>query len=239
MSILTEGHSRATRLASNPPSPEAPSGGAARPKPRRGGRTRELQKEAVRTRIVDAALALFQSKGFDQTTTRQIAKKAKLAEGTIFNYFETKEDIALHFFELEVDHAIDVVRSDLRLRRAPLEEKLFALVEAQLEFLAPYEKFIGAAFVHALRPTSKIAFSMQALDLRNRYIAFVQELLRESRGVPAGSLLTWAAPSVFWIYYVGILLYWLNDASKGKQHTLALLDRSLKLGVAMLRKGSL
>ena len=210
-----------------------------RPATRRGSGTRARQKEAVRKRIVDAALALFQSKGFDQTTTRQIARKAKLAEGTIFNYFETKEDIALHFFELEVDHAIATVRTSARLRRAPLEEKLFALIEAQLEFLAPYEKFIGAAFVHALRPTSKIAFSMQALDLRNRYIGFVQELLQESGSVPSGSVLTWAAPSVFWIYYVGILLYWLNDASKGKQHTLALLDRSLKLGVAMLRKGSL
>ena len=210
-----------------------------RPAARRGSGTRARQKEAVRKRIVDAALALFQSKGFDRTTTRQIARKAKLAEGTIFNYFETKEDIALHFFELEVDHAIATVRTSARLRRAPLEEKLFALIEAQLEFLAPYEKFIGAAFVHALRPTSKIAFSMQALDLRNRYIGFVQELLQESGSVPSGSVLTWAAPSVFWIYYVGILLYWLNDASTGKQHTLALLDRSLGLGVAMLRKGSL
>ena len=80
---------------------------------------------------------------------------------------------------------------------------------------------------------------MQALDLRNRYIAFVQELVEESESVPAGSLLTWIAPSAFWIYYIGILLYWLNDGSAGKQHTLALLDRSLALGVAMLRKGSL
>ena len=108
-----------------------------------------------------------------------------------------------------------------------LEEKLFALIEAQLEFLAPYEKFIGAAFVHALRPTSKIAFSMQALDLRNRYIAFVQELLQESRSVPSGSVLTWAAPSVFWIYYVGILLYWLNDRSEGNEATWAFLDRRI------------
>jgi AcrR family transcriptional regulator len=210
-----------------------------RPAARRGQGTRALQKEAVRKRIVDAALALFQSKGFDQTTTRQIAQKAKLAEGTIFNYFETKEDIALYFLQLEVDHAIATVRSTPRLRRAPLEEKLFALVEAQLEFLAPHEKFIGAAFVHALRPTSKIAFSMQALDLRNRYLGFVQELIEDSDSVPSGSLLTWAAPSLFWIYYLGMLLYWLNDASKGKQHTLALLDRSLTVGVAMLRKGSL
>ena len=47
------------------------------------------------------------------------------------------------------------------------------------------------------------------------------------------------AVAVFVVGGVGILLYWLNDASPGKQHTLALLDRSLKLGVAMLRKGSL
>jgi AcrR family transcriptional regulator len=209
-----------------------------RPSARKPGKRAE-QKEIVRKRIVDAALALFQSKGFDRTTTRQIAQRAKLAEGTIFNYFETKEDIALYFLELEVEHAIATVRGTPRLRRAPLEEKLFALVEAQLEFLAPHEKFIGAAFVHALRPTSKIAFSMQALDLRNRYIAFVHELIQDSESVPPGSLLTWAAPSAFWIYYLGVLLYWLNDASPGKQHTLALLDRSLKLGVAMLRKGSL
>jgi AcrR family transcriptional regulator len=200
---------------------------------------RASQKDAIRQRIIAAALALFQSKGFDETTTRQIAARAKLAEGTIFNYFETKEDIALYFFELEVDHAIAVVRGTPALRRAPLEEKLFALVEAQLEYLAPYERFIGAAIVHALRPTSRIAFSMRALDLRNRYLSFVQELLSESDSVPAGGVLTWVAPLAFWIYYLGILLYWLNDSSKGKQHTLALLDRSLKLGVAMLRQGSL
>ena len=219
--------------------PAPPKRPAAQKRAVRGGGKRAEQKEAIRKRIVDAALALFQTKGFDQTTTRQIAVKAKLAEGTIFNYFETKEDIALYFLQLEVDHAIATVRGTPRLRKAPLEEQLFALVEAQLEFLAPHEKFIGAAFVHALRPTSKIAFSMQALDLRNRYIAFVHELIQDSDSVPSGSLLSWAAPSAFWIYYVGILLYWLNDASAGKQHTLALLDRSLSIGVAMLRKGSL
>jgi AcrR family transcriptional regulator len=200
---------------------------------------RAAQKDAVRQRIVTAALALFQSKGFDATTTRQIATRAKLAEGTIFNYFETKEDIALHFFELEVDHAIAVVRGTPALRRAPLEEQLFALIQAQLEFLEPYQRFIGAAIVHALRPTSRLAFGLRALDLRNRYMAFVQELVAESRAIPAGSVLTWVAPLGFWIYYLGILLYWLNDSSKGKQHTLALLDRSLKIGVGILRQGSL
>ena len=200
--------------------------------------TRASQKAAIRSRIVKAALDLFQSKGFDATTTRMIAKRAKLAEGTIFNYFETKEDLALHFFELEVDHAIAAVRENPKLRKAPLEEKLFALVEAQLDYLAPYEKFIGAAFVHALRPTSKLSISIQALDLRNRYLAFVQQLIDESPASRPGSVIALAVPMIFWIYYIGVLLHWLNDSSPGKGNTLALLDRTLRLGVGFLKQGS-
>src|SRR5262249_8008483 len=89
---------------------------------------RAQDKEEIRKRIVTAALSLFQTKGFESTTTRAIARKAKIAEGTVFNYFRTKEDIALHFFELEVDHAIAAVRDNPRLKKAPLEEKLFSLV---------------------------------------------------------------------------------------------------------------
>src|SRR2546422_8524914 len=84
---------------------------------------RSQNKEAIRKRIVTAALSLFQTKGFDATTTRAIARKAGIAEGTVFNYFKTKEDIALHFFEQEVDQAIEAVRRNPRLPKAPVQEK--------------------------------------------------------------------------------------------------------------------
>jgi len=202
--------------------------------PRPVGR-RAQNKEAIRRRIVTAALSLFQSKGFEATTTKAIARKAGIAEGTVFNYFKTKEDIALHFFELEVDQAIASVRSNSRLRKAPLEEKLFTLVHSQLEFLAPYERFIGAAFIHALKPASALGiFSHRAQELRHRYVGFVQELFEQS--LPKHQL-TWVAPDAFWIYYLGVLLYWLHDSSPGKQNTLAFLDRSLSIGISLLKQG--
>ncbi len=197
---------------------------------------RALKKEAILTRIVRAALHLFQTKGFEATTTRMIARKAGIAEGTVFNYFKTKEDIALYFFEQEVDQAIAAVRGNPRLRKAPLEEKLFALVHSQLEFLAPYERFIGAAFIQALKPASPLGpFSHRAQELRHRYVGFVQELFEES--LPKHSPLNWVAPEAFWIYYLGTLLYWLHDSSSGKQNTLAFLDRSLSIGVSVLKQG--
>src|SRR5262245_56710739 len=112
-----------------------------------GKRTRN--KEANKARILSAALAMFQTKGFEATTTKAIARKAGLAEGTVFNYFSTKEDIALYFLEQEVEQALSSVRNNARLKKAPLNEKLFALVHAQLDYLAPHERFIGAAFVQA------------------------------------------------------------------------------------------
>ena len=196
---------------------------------------RSDKKQQIKSRIVAAALALFQAKGFDATTTKLIARRAGIAEGTVFNYFPTKEHIALYFFDQEVDHAISTVRNDRRLRRAPLEQKLFALVQSQLEYLAPHERFIGAAFLQALRPGSPLGFSSQALVLRTKYLDFVQELISQNRKADASASMDWWAAQAFWIYYVGILLYWLNDASPGKQHTLAFLDRSLVIGGAVLK----
>lgn len=199
---------------------------------------RAQNKEEIRERIVKAALDLFQTKGFDATTTKAIAKKARIAEGTVFNYFKSKDDIALYFFEQEVDQAMTAVRENPRLSKAPLEEKLFALVHSQLEFLAHHERFIGAALIHALRPASPLGpFSHRAQELRHRYLGFVENLIKESVPKHQQSPFTFFAPEVFWIYYLGVLLYWLYDLSEGKQNTLAFLDRSLKVGVSMLKRG--
>lgn len=199
---------------------------------------RAQNKKEIRDRIVKAALDLFQTKGFDATTTKAIARKARIAEGTVFNYFKSKDDIALYFFEQEVDQAMAAVRDNPRLRKAPLEEKLFTLVHSQLEFLAHHERFIGAALVHALRPASPLGpFSHRAQELRHRYLGFVKELIDESVSKDRRGALTFFAPEVFWIYYMGVLLYWLYDTSQGKQNTLAFLDRSLNIGVSMLKQG--
>src|SRR5438874_756871 len=95
-------------------------------------------KEKTRRAILKAALNLFAEKGFYGTTTKAISKKARIAEGTLFNYFETKEDLALYFFEQELAQIIDWYQDDKRAQRAALPEKLFAIIHHLLERLAPY-----------------------------------------------------------------------------------------------------
>jgi hypothetical protein len=40
------------------------------------------------------------------------------------------------------------------------------------------------------------------------------------------------------VFYIALLLYWLSDGSRGKESTLAFLDRSLRIGVAVLRESA-
>ncbi|RIW29117.1 TetR/AcrR family transcriptional regulator [Bacillus salacetis] len=46
-------------------------------------------------RILEAALEIFAEKGFSATSTSEIAKKAGVAEGTIFRHYKTKKDLLL------------------------------------------------------------------------------------------------------------------------------------------------
>ncbi|MCL7748920.1 FAD-dependent oxidoreductase [Halalkalibacter sp. MEB205] len=51
------------------------------------------KKEQTKARIEEAALTLFREKGYSRTTVQEITKAAKVAKGTFFNYFPTKDSI--------------------------------------------------------------------------------------------------------------------------------------------------
>ena len=54
---------------------------------------RELLIEARRNQILDAAAAVFAEKGFHRATTKEIASTAGVSDGTIYNYFASKDDL--------------------------------------------------------------------------------------------------------------------------------------------------
>jgi len=54
--------------------------------------------EETKARIERAALTLFVARGVAETTTKEIAMAASIAEGTIYRYFPSKEQLALDLF---------------------------------------------------------------------------------------------------------------------------------------------
>jgi AcrR family transcriptional regulator len=66
------------------------------PTPGRPG-LRERKKRETRDRIVEAAFALFQAQGYDETSLQQIAERAGVAARTVSNYFPLKVDLLVAY----------------------------------------------------------------------------------------------------------------------------------------------
>lgn len=198
---------------------------------------RESKKQATMGRILDVSLGLFQKVGFGRTTMRDIARKAGIALGTTYNYFPTKEHLALYFFERALEKVMERYRKE-EPRGASLEEKLFLLLSLELEQVAPYEEFLNLIVTHAVVPTSRLSpWSVDSQRLKARYLDFVGRLLEESRGKGEISTLGFDSLmlSAFWVYHLGIMMFWLNDASRKKEDTYVLLDKSLRFILNALR----
>lgn len=84
-------------------------------------------------RICQAATKIFSKKGFFDTTVKDIAREAGIAEGTIYIYFESKKNLLTHIFEKGWSQVISEVEKNIRPYQEPWE-KFQVLLFTTLEF---------------------------------------------------------------------------------------------------------
>lgn len=72
---------------------------------------KEREKLSRKKDIMDAAAFLFSVKGFDHTTLEEIAAKAEFGTGTIYNYFQSKEEIFRSIIESIFDANIQLIET--------------------------------------------------------------------------------------------------------------------------------
>jgi AcrR family transcriptional regulator len=89
---------------------------------------RERKKARTRDALLRAALELFTTKGYEQTTVDEIAETVDVSQRTFFRYFASKEEAAFFVSRLAETHFVEAVRA-----RPPREAPLEALRQAVLE----------------------------------------------------------------------------------------------------------
>ena len=89
--------------------------------------------EETKARVERAALTLFVARGVAETTTREIAMAASIAEGTIYRYFPSKEQLALDIF-LGHHRALAEALVEAHRPAAVLREKIDAIVRCYCEW---------------------------------------------------------------------------------------------------------
>ncbi len=89
--------------------------------------------EETKARVERAALTLFVARGVAETTTREIAMAASIAEGTIYRYFPSKEQLALDIF-LGHHRALAEALAEAHRPVTGLRDKIEAIVRCYCEW---------------------------------------------------------------------------------------------------------
>jgi AcrR family transcriptional regulator len=186
-------------------------------------------KQATRQSILDVAKRQFAEQGFAAATTRDIARGAGIGVGTLFNYFATKESIALALVGDAWSKGTEAFSGAMAAdESATLEEDLFAHVAAILRKLKPFRKYLPAVLESSLSPAAE---SPPGESLRAAHLQVVGQIASRHGQDEA---LSPVALQLYWTLFAGVLAFWASDASPRQEDTLALLDQSLAMYVGWL-----
>jgi AcrR family transcriptional regulator len=193
------------------------------------------KSETTRAQILDVALDLFRRHGFEQATMRGIALEAGVSLGSAYYYFESKEDLVMAFYEQAMAAMLPRLEAALATH-AGFEDRVAALLEVKFDYFQSSRTFLGALLRHAADPRHRLSpFSDATRPIRDRDQEFFARAIEESREIRVPNELAPHLPKLFWLYQMGLILYWIYDPSSGQRQTRILREKSLALIVSLLK----
>lgn len=165
---------------------------------------RERERQARRSAVLEATRSLLQERGFNGTTTKQIAERSELSEATLFWYFSSKDEIFISLLFEGIDFMAkgieEIGEADLSPR-----EKLIRLwsyfSEVRIEHPEYYQIFAYVAHPHS---TLSITEEVKAEIARRSGDDFrrLASLLQQTLGLPNSRLVA----DLLWGSFVGLMV---------------------------------
>jgi AcrR family transcriptional regulator len=195
------------------------------------------KSEETRTRILEAALALFRNRGFEKATMRDIAQGSGVALGAAYYHFDSKDALVMGFYE-RAQRDLDPLLEDALSKTHGLEERLRAVIEVKFKYFAPNRKLMGALSAHIDPQHPLSPFSEETRAIRERDIGFLAAAVDGSKTRIPDDLKI-HLPRVLWLYQMGLLLFWVYDSSPTQTRTRQLFQKSLSIVVNLIKFSSL
>ena len=190
---------------------------------------RERNKLDKLARIRAASLELFQTKGFDATTTREIAELADVGIGTVFIYAEDKRDLLFLIFNDVLDRVVHDAFLHVDGRKA-LSSQVAGV------FSHFYETFHEHVTLSRILLRELVFFSRgkqadQFLANRSRILLGLEQLASTAiaKGRVRQSESAADIAKAFFFLYSGEIRLWLNSPEPDLEDGLAQLDRTFSL----------
>ena len=136
------------------------------------------KSDEKRRRILEAAVRVFARKGYHGAKVAEIAKRAGVADGTIYLYFRNKEDILVSLFDEVMAEHIAKARAQVA-RAKGADAKLRLVAKHHLRLFSGNED-LAVVFQVELRQSTKFLERFTASWLQD-YFALLGEVLAEGQ----------------------------------------------------------
>lgn len=197
--------------------------------------TRTPKAEQTRQSIIDAAMRLFRSNGYEKATMRAIADEAGVSIGNAYYYFSSKEHLVQAYYDRINEEHAEAAAGPLA-DESTFAARLRGVLLAWVDVAEPYHEFAGKFFKTAAEPTSPLSpFSKDSEETRLAAIDLFRQVvdgsdLKLAKGLRAD------LPDLLWLAQMGVVLFWVHDTSDGQQRTrqlvaqaVPIIDRALRL----------
>lgn len=196
---------------------------------------RERQKEQREARILRAASRLFTSKGYRETGMQDVARRARLAVGTLYNYFPSKPRIALAIVKRGVGGGLAAGEAIVEKPPRDPVAAVRALLDLELEPLEGYDRALWRELVSAAMADPEIAGQFFASDLR--VVGQLAALLRELEA--RGELRHGVEPGRAAVAVYGVFFSWFMAFVTSDSVPLDVARAEVRRGVEIVLKGVL
>jgi AcrR family transcriptional regulator len=195
---------------------------------------REQQKEARKRRILRAASQLFETRGYSATGMSDIARRTRLAVGTLYNYFPAKPEIALAIVRAKTTEALNQGEALVKRPAADPVAAVAALVDLYIDTFSHFERDLWREVVAgAITDPAGLGVDFFAQDVR--LMQQLDALLHELRS--QGALDLHADPGRGAVTLYGVYISWFMTYLASDAITLETLRTQVHAGLALVMHG--
>ncbi len=196
---------------------------------------RQRERKARRGAVLEAARALVREKGFNGTTTREIAERCELSEATLFFYFKSKDEIFTSLLFESIDFMSEGIERIRESRDEPVQ-KLASLWEFWVTVTKEHPEYFHV-FTYLGHPRSTDSVEQAVLEeLKKRSgddFRGLASLLEETLGIPNSR----GVADLMWASFLGLVV--LRDSRRNLGAIAHPTDHELKGAFELLLNGLL
>ena len=190
---------------------------------RPAGRT--AQGEAAREHLYSTAIRMIESRGYEATTLREIAKEAGVSPGLLYRYFPSKQSVVIALYD-ELSAQFAARAGELPAGR--WRERFVFALEASLAVLKPHRLALRALTPVLVSDPEEGIFAAATAFSRIRVQRVFERSVTEARDAPREPLAA-ALGRLLYLVHLTVLLWWLLDKSPHQRATTALLSLTRQL----------